>query len=83
MDIEWISTDDALPENDNKVIVCFKYYWWFDRDKNIPKYKVGMGRFSVATNSWIIVNEHGWRDPQVTHWLPYALPEFLMESDEE
>ena len=76
---EWVSADDELPEDMQRVLIWFEYYRYGDFNCMYQTYGFGY----VCDGKWspFINGETGWQDYRVIAWQP--LPEPYRESDEE
>lgn len=76
---EWISVNERLPEDMQKVLIWFEYYRYGDFNCMYQTYGFGY----VCDDKWspFINGETGWQDYRVIAWQP--LPEPYKKGDTE
>lgn len=69
---EWISADDELPQDMQRVLIWFEYYRYGDFNCMYQTYGFGY----VCDGKWspFINGETGWQDYRVIAWQPLPEP---------
>jgi hypothetical protein len=70
--MKWISVDDRLPENEERVLI-----WWLraDEDKQFrPVPSSSFGKYYKWNKQWRPIGCMGNFNDQITHWQPLPPP---------
>ena len=70
---KWISVDEALPENENEVLVWFEYFRY--GEYNCMYLTYGLGRYIQQYNAWSGEDLNGTK-VKVLYWQPLPEPPY-------